>query len=349
MPTQQINNLTDTEKLAFYEAVFEHHPDFFFVFDFLEKKFLYTNKSLKLLLQITNFTPPEEQCSRITQLLHPEDVKVLDDLQKQILNNHSATHFTTELRVIAQKNEYKHFKIKLSVLATDNHGNCTQVVGVASEFAPVKSSDTAVGKSSLRLGELSFLASQELGQEYAKIQSIIQLLDNKFITEAEKTDLINEAKKAIQIINSSIFKINHQLSFNQADEFFEEPEADKKVYKRIILIDDDVLTNVLNKKLINTIVPDKPLNIFLNIDDAITYLQDRDTDGDYLIFLDINFPDRNGWDFLEEYNLFEVKSKVVVLSSSIDNRDRDKARSYQVVIDYITKPLSMEFIKNLFE
>jgi hypothetical protein len=38
-----------------------------------------------------------------------------------------------------------------------------------------------------------------------------------------------------------------------------------------------------------------------------------------------------------------------MLSSSIDNEDRDRARSYDFVIDYITKPLSIEFVEGILK
>jgi len=97
------------------------------------------------------------------------------------------------------------------------------------------------------LKELSFITSHELRHEYAKIQSIIQLIDNQFIDDKERQLLLIEAKQSIQIINSTIFKINHKLSFNQNDSFFENSGQVAK-YKKVLLIDDDALTNMLNKK-----------------------------------------------------------------------------------------------------
>jgi PAS domain S-box-containing protein len=54
-------------------------------------------------------------------------------------------------------------------------------------------------------------------------------------------------------------------------------------------------------------------------------------------------------EFLDDYATISDASNVIVLSSSIDNRDREKARSYKSVIDYITKPLSFDFVKSFFE
>lgn len=118
-------------------------------------------------------------------------------------------------------------------------------------------------------------------------------------------------------------------------------------FNRIILVDDDALTNMLNRKLIQSVNPSIPVNVFLDVDDALEFLHEEDKDGISLILLDINFPGKNGWDFLEAYELFEKPSKIIMLSSSIDNNDQRKAKSHPLVLDYVTKPLSFEFIESI--
>ncbi|MCM4167681.1 Chemotaxis protein CheV [Arenibacter antarcticus] len=68
-----------------------------------------------------------------------------------------------------------------------------------------------------------------------------------------------------------------------------------------------------------------------------------------LIFLDINMPVMDGWEFLDEFSKFPKASEVAifVLSSSIDARDLERAKSYEVVRDFIEKPLSNTKLKNL--
>lgn len=120
-------------------------------------------------------------------------------------------------------------------------------------------------------------------------------------------------------------------------------------FKKIILVDDDVLTNMLNTKIINAVLPTIEVKVFLDVDDALEYLKTNDQSGDFLIFLDINFPLKSGWDFMDEYAGFAVRSKVYMLSSSIDNADRSKAKSYTDVIDYKTKPFSFDFLESILK
>jgi response regulator of citrate/malate metabolism len=119
-------------------------------------------------------------------------------------------------------------------------------------------------------------------------------------------------------------------------------------FNRIVLVDDDALTNMLNRKVIQSINPDIPVEIFLDIDDALEFLKEKDKEGRCLILLDINFPGKNGWDFLDAYQQFEKPSKIIMLSSSIDTGDQRKAKSHPLVLDYVTKPLSFDFIESIF-
>lgn len=68
-----------------------------------------------------------------------------------------------------------------------------------------------------------------------------------------------------------------------------------------------------------------------------------------VIFLDINMPVMDGWDFLEEFEALSGTENVIiyVLSSSVDPADAERARSYPHVKDYITKPLNREKLKEL--
>lgn len=70
-----------------------------------------------------------------------------------------------------------------------------------------------------------------------------------------------------------------------------------------------------------------------------------------LIFLDINMPGMNGWDFLHEYNLLDKKMQsraiIVMLTTSENPDDLARAKSCPFVTDYITKPLTKEIMGNI--
>ena len=117
----------------------------------------------------------------------------------------------------------------------------------------------------------------------------------------------------------------------------------------IILVDDDPINNLINKRLISKLAISTKIEEYLEAEKALEKIRELDSDQQTLIFLDINMPVMNGWDFLNQY-LLEFKSrkdKIVVLSSSIDFQDRQKAKEYDCVEGFIEKPLTPEKIKSI--
>ena len=89
---------------------------------------------------------------------------------------------------------------------------------------------------------------------------------------------------------------------------------------------------------------------FLSAQEALEKIKSVDPSETLLIFLDINMPVLNGWEFLDAYrsNFPERKDTIVILSSSIDFQDRQKAMEYPIVSGFLEKPLSLEKINSQF-
>ncbi|MEM6801417.1 MAG: response regulator, partial [Bacteroidota bacterium] len=72
-----------------------------------------------------------------------------------------------------------------------------------------------------------------------------------------------------------------------------------------------------------------------------------------VIFLDINMPVMNAWEFLEEYKEisknFSKEVKLFILSSSVYKRDIAKSAEYPDVTDYIIKPLNKATLQKVLE
>ena len=125
----------------------------------------------------------------------------------------------------------------------------------------------------------------------------------------------------------------------------------------ILLVDDDEINNFISIKLIKKALLNTEIMACLNgrfAIDQLLSIQKKDPAKlpDYIL-LDINMPIMNGWEFLDEYKRLNIdplgKSKIYIISSSVFSNDINKARSYPLVKSFISKPLSVEKIKEMFE
>lgn len=122
-------------------------------------------------------------------------------------------------------------------------------------------------------------------------------------------------------------------------------------FAAIFLVDDDPINNLINKRLLGKVGISNQIIEFLEGEDALTRIEPLPFEDQILIFLDINMPVLNGWEFIEKYNenFPNRQDKIVILSSSIDYQDRQKAKEYQIVSGFLEKPLTLDKIYSQLE
>ncbi len=124
------------------------------------------------------------------------------------------------------------------------------------------------------------------------------------------------------------------------------------------IIDDDKIYVNLVRKIIEIKKLSENLLIFKNGKEALDHFklimenmtEDKLPD---IIFLDLNMPVMDGWEFLSEFikikNNFDKKITLYVVSSSIDPRDLERAKSFNMVTDYLIKPIELKKFERIFD
>lgn len=124
--------------------------------------------------------------------------------------------------------------------------------------------------------------------------------------------------------------------------------------RHILLIDDDDINNLINTKIIKMNY-DLTVSAYTNAKIALSqlsqWIENSPDQFPHSVFLDINMPIMDGWEFLDEFQKFPIEvvssCKVYMLTSSIDIDDIEKAKSYNAVCDFISKPLTAEKLTRL--
>jgi CheY-like chemotaxis protein len=113
-----------------------------------------------------------------------------------------------------------------------------------------------------------------------------------------------------------------------------------------LIVDDDEMVVFLHKIAVTESgLTNSPI-VAYNGEHALQYIQSHPAVS-YLILLDLNMPQMDGWEFLDAVQETDTPIYVVVVTSSVDLRDRKKAENYARVIDYFEKPLSVENCKQI--
>lgn len=145
-------------------------------------------------------------------------------------------------------------------------------------------------------------------------------------------------------LNDVIVSLNYLINNDKAA-FAEDTNIEKFMVSNLVLVDDDPLVNKMHKMLLKKYHANIAVIDFNNPQQALEYLAVHHTE---LIFLDINMPEIDGWEFLNRLKKQSLKSKVIIVSSSIDPVEKNKAYSHDCVKDFISKPLTREKLNKLF-
>lgn len=123
-------------------------------------------------------------------------------------------------------------------------------------------------------------------------------------------------------------------------------------YEFCMLVDEDEIDNIINQKIIESNNFSKRVQVYQTGTEALDFLRKHAGSPEQLpdlIFLDINMPIMDGFQFLEEFEKLDEqiheKCKIIMLSSSISPRDIDRAASNRFVKKYLNKPLNSRYLQ----
>lgn len=125
------------------------------------------------------------------------------------------------------------------------------------------------------------------------------------------------------------------------------------MYKLAVIIDDDPISILVCETMLRKADFVVSIHSFNQAEEGLAFLKTRFNTGEGLpdfIFLDVQMPGMDGWDFLKKYstlpNLPAKAPHVVMLSALSDPEDKQKASEDELVIDFIEKPITLEALEN---
>ena len=123
----------------------------------------------------------------------------------------------------------------------------------------------------------------------------------------------------------------------------------------VLIIEDNPIDVFINTRVVEQSGLAKEVLAIQSAREALEFLNQRAVNSELpdLIFLDIRMPDLDGFEFLQEFSELPQRvlelSKIVMLSSTIDPIELEKARNSPFILAFIPKPLTRDKIIELFD
>jgi len=121
--------------------------------------------------------------------------------------------------------------------------------------------------------------------------------------------------------------------------------------RSLMVVDDDEIDQELYRRVIQRSGMVERVHSFTMVEDALEFLRNGGTVD--AVLLDVRMPMHDGFDFLEvasaEFGDLFAAAVIVMLTTSLDPRDRERALSYPVVKGFFGKPLDLNQLEQLAE
>ena len=123
-------------------------------------------------------------------------------------------------------------------------------------------------------------------------------------------------------------------------------------FHKVLLIDDSGTDLFINETILKSLKFSKEISTQSNPEKALNFLRSVEKLSEIpdVIFLDLNMPGMDGFEFLAGFNslpeFIKNKCKIIVLTSSRNKEDKHKAMMNKSVIRYIMKPLDAYHLRD---
>ena len=121
----------------------------------------------------------------------------------------------------------------------------------------------------------------------------------------------------------------------------------------VLLIDDDEPTNFFTRTILEDSGIVNHIRVTAGAKDALEFLEDNRHSDLFpeLIFLDVNMPVMDAWEFIHEYEKMHLPATTIILmlTSALLPVDQDKVNDMELISGIEYKPLSSEKFQNILE
>ena len=122
------------------------------------------------------------------------------------------------------------------------------------------------------------------------------------------------------------------------------------VMKTVMTIDDETIDQMIYKRVLKRSGIVENVIDFHLAEDALAYFRSDGYERPDIVFLDIHMPRMNGFEFLDqaiaEFGDEFANCVIIMLTTSLDPQDRERAKHYPMDRDFLSKPLTIDNVQS---
>lgn len=307
-----------------------------------------TNNNLKITwindgyTQLTGYTLAEVKGKRASDLLaeHAHNTEALKRINECVAAGES---FVEELGGYTKTGEEYWMRINADPIM-NARGNVESFFAIGQNITELKKNSEELIKSNNRLKHYAFFTSHQLRSPVADILSILDVVDYDHPENPDNRRLLNDLKTVSVKLDGVIHDLNKIVAADRVR--YADENRNNHPLESIMLVDDDRVFNNITTMILRKLNPQLTILSYTHAANALETLKATKTPD--AVFLDINMPDMNGWEFLSHLEELGINVPVYMLTSSIDPEDIQKAKAYGHVKGYFTKPLTKSVLTKYF-